>query len=267
MSSADLSWVSLERDGDIATLTLETPPANHWHEPALVAFYERVSVLAREDSPRCLIITGRAPSEGSSDDAWFSSGLEPGALQSEDSLVGANLARLFTQAFGALRRYPGVTLAALNGHGHNEGLALALSCDFRIASDVARFRFNAGSQGRLAFGGSTQLLPRLVGESWAKRMLLMETTLDAGQAQAIGLVDEVVAPSEVLAVTRDWAGQCLNQTPMASRAAKQLVEHARMRPLETGFAAEREWQANLYEAGEHRTSGQQATGNPNAGRE
>ncbi len=256
MASAHQTWFRLDGDRDIATLTLSTPPDNRWHEAALTEFNDQVNTLGRDESCRCLIITGQAGAGQAIADTWFSSGLPAEALEQDDSLLGANLARLFAQAFGALRRFPGVTLAAINGHAHNEGLAWALNCDFRIAGDQARFGFSAGSQGRLPFGGSTQLLPRLVGESWAKRLLLLQSTLDARQSQAIGLVDEVVASDQVLAEARSWAAQFLRQTPMAGRAAKQLIEHARMRPLETGFAAEREWQASLYEAGEHLTSDQ-----------
>ncbi|MDX1634879.1 MAG: enoyl-CoA hydratase-related protein [Marinobacter sp.] len=256
MPSTEQPWLRLETDGNTATLFLATGAGNPWHEAALLELNEQVTALARDERCRCLIITGQE--DARDEQAWFSSGLQTRALERDDPLLGANLARLFTQAFGALRRFPGVTLAAINGHAHNEGLAWALNCDFRIAGADAGFRFNAGSQGRVAFGGGTQLLPRLVGESWAKRLLLMEAALDARQALAIGLVDEVVPADEVMVTARAWAEQCLRQTPMAARAGKQLIEHARMRPLETGFAAEREWQAGLYEAGEHRNPGRPA---------
>lgn len=255
MPSTEQPWVRLETDNEIATLILDTPPDNHWHEAALLALNEQVTSLARDERCRCIILTGQQGPGGTATEQWFSSGLQAGALDREDPLLGANLARLFTQAFGALRRFPGVTLAAINAQAQNEGIVAALNCDFRVASSGASFQFTAGGQGRLPFGGGTQLLPRLVGESWAKRLLLMEPPLDAREAMAIGLVDEVVAPDQILATARAWAEQCLRQTPMASRAAKQLIEHARMRPLETGFAAEREWQANLFEAGDHRPSG------------
>lgn len=257
MPATEQACVRLETDSEIATLILDTGPDNPWHESALLELNEQVTALAREARYRCVIISANGD-VGSADRNWFSRGLQEGALDRDDPLLGANLARLFTQAFGALRRFPGVTLAAVNGHARDEGLALALNCDFRIASEGATFQFRAGSQGRVPFGGSTQLLPRLVGESWAKRLLLMEPTVDAAQALAIGLVDEVVAADQVMSTARARAEQCLRQTPMAARAGKQLIEHARMRPLETGFAAEREWQASLFEAGEHRIPGRPA---------
>ncbi|WP_404362183.1 enoyl-CoA hydratase-related protein [Marinobacter sp.] len=249
----------VDNQDSIAILRLDESPGNLWNEEILTEFNSQIMALARDSANRCLIITGKrnddSPAERNENDApesCFSLGLDPLALETEDPLTGANLSRLFAQAYGNLRRFPGVTIAAINGDAHNEGLSLALNCDFRLTSSLAVFRFSAGSQGLLPFGGSTQLLPRLVGEPWAKRMILMETPVSAEQALGIGLVDELTEPAEIINTAMVWAQALCRQTPMASRAGKQLIEHARMRPLETGFAAEREWQVQIMEGEDYR---------------
>ena len=240
------SSVTVVEAGPLATLTLSAPPRNGWREDTLIRFNDVVMALSRDNSCRCLIVTGGP----SGDDPWFSGGLEASELDG-DPLAGAALSRLFGQAFGTLRRFPGVTIAAINGHALNEGLAWALNCDFRIAARSSSFRYNAGSDGLLPLGGSTQLLPRLIGEPGAKRMILAEQPLNAAEALAAGLVDEVVSEDQLSERVDALATTLLRQSPMATRSAKQLIEHARMRPLETGFAAEREWQAQIIEGGDY----------------
>lgn len=245
----DEHQVTVTQEGAIATLRLANPPRHEWSETMLEQFHNHILALGREVNCRCLIIMAEESGEGRGN-AWFSAGLDPDILAIKDPLKGANLGRLFAQAFSALRRFPGVTLAAIAGDAHNEGVALALNCDFRVCADTARFQFTTGSAGRLAFGGGTQLLPRLVGESRAKRIILLEEPLDAQEALSIGLVDEVTAVGEVVLRATQWAKRAVRQSPRASRAAKQLIEHARMRPLETGFAAERDWLAQIIDSGD-----------------
>ncbi|MEX0604272.1 MAG: enoyl-CoA hydratase-related protein [Marinobacter sp.] len=239
--------VTLTQDGVVATLTLRNPPRHEWSEAMLEQFHSHIVALGRDARCRCLIITSTEPGEGR---GWFSAGLSPEVLAVQDPLKGANLGRLFSQAFSALRRFPGVTFAAITGDAHNEGVAVALNCDFRVCADTARFQFTAGSEGRLAYGGASQLLPRLIGESRAKRMMLLEETVNAQEALKLGLVDDVAEAGSVVNHTLNWAERVLRQSPRASRAAKQLIEHARMRPLETGFAAERDWLAQIIDSGD-----------------
>lgn len=252
MSAAEKAPVHLETLGELAIISLTGGPENRWCEASLVGFNDHIMTLTRENKVRTLIITGNAAEvAGDRSGPWFCGGLDTDAFNLGDPLAGANVARLFTQAFGNLRRFGGVTIAAINGHAHNEGLALALNCDFRLATGEAIFQLNAGSEGLLPFGGSTQLLPRLVGESWAKRMLLMEVPVSAAQARSLGLIDEVCdgeGKGDLMSTAEQWAAAVRRQSPMATRAGKQLVEHARMRPLETGFAAEREWQVHIMES-------------------
>lgn len=238
--------IRVSEAGPVATITVSALPENRWSESLLMQFNDAVMELGRDNAVRCLVITGA----GGTESAWFSAGLEPAALAG-DPLVGAALSRLFGQAFGALRRFPGVTIAAINGPALNEGVACALNCDFRLAVDTATFAFNAGSAGLLPMGGSTQLLPRLIGESPAKRMILAEQPMTADDALTAGLVDEVTRADQLESRVVALAAALLRQSPMATRGAKQLIEHARMRPLETGFAAERDWQTQIIEGGDY----------------
>lgn len=216
----------------IRVLVLEGSPEHRWCRPAIERLHLTLTALARERPRPALVVTG----EGSE---WFCGGTDNDALM-DAGVSHSQLARLYSQAFASLRRYPALTVAAINGHARDEGLALALSCDFRVATAQARFGFDAPRQGRMPMGGSTQLLPRLVGESVSKRMMLCALEWDGAEARAGGLVDEL-SPSPV-ATAVEWVALADGLNPEVVQGIRQLVEHARMRPLETGFAAERDWQ-------------------------
>lgn len=223
----------------VAVIDLALPEHNAWHAGALEAFALELTSQANTRKWRALIISG-------GEDSHFCSGT---AADADRSLVAlTRLARIYSQAFSALRRYPGLIVAAINGATSDEGLALALCCDFRVSSPAAEFGFSPMSRNRIPMGGSTQLLPRLVGESLAKRMMLCGHRLNAEQALACGLVDEVVASDQrqdLLTRSVALVAPSCDHDPVVVHGVRQLIEHARMRPLETGFAAERDWQATL----------------------
>lgn len=216
----------------IQILTLDAPPGNCWQSDGLEQLHEVLAGLARGERCPPLVITG-------SGSDWFCGGTLGSAL-TDARVPLSQLARLYSQAYATLRKYPALTVAAVNGQARDEGVALALSCDFRIASAGARFGFDAPRQGRFPMGGSTQLLPRLLGESVSKRMMLCGLEWDATQALDSGLVDDVAESPLAAAIELIARSEGLN--PLIVQGVRQLVEHARMRPLETGFAAERDWQ-------------------------
>lgn len=219
----------------IRVLMLDEPPEHRWCGETLEQLHRVLGELARETPCPSLVITG-------SGSGWFCGGTLDSAL-SDARVPLSQLARFYSQAYNTLRRYPALTVAAINGQARDEGVALALSCDFRVACDGARFGFDAPRQGRLPMGGSTQLLPRLLGESLSKRMMLCGLEWDSSQALSGGLVDELADDPVTAAVNLVTSAGGLD--PLVVQGVRQLVEHARMRPLETGFAAERDWQASL----------------------
>ena len=119
---------------------------------------------------------------------------------------------LFGEAFEALSAFRGVSIAAVNGYAMGGGLECALACDIRIAEEQAQMALPEAGVGLLPCAGGTQNLPWLVGEGWAKRMILCGERIDARTAERIGLVEEVVAKGQALD-----AALKLAEKPRASR--------------------------------------------------
>jgi len=134
--------------------------------------------------------------------------------------------------FSYLLEVPKPVIAAVNGVAAGGGLILALLSDLRIASRDASFTTVFLKRGLISEHGSSWLLPRLVGVSRALDLLWMSDRIDAGAARAIGLVDRVVAPEDLIDEARGYIERLAETSPPAAIAeTKRLV----YRHLGTGY--------------------------------
>jgi len=135
------------------------------------------------------------------------------------------------------------TIAAVNGHCLAAGLALALACDLRIASENATFGTMAAKRGIVAGGGQTQRLARYIPFGKAMELLLTGDRIDAREAHRIGLVNEVVPLGEALPRAIELARRIAANGPLAVRAMKRAAYEGGLEmPLREGLRLE----ARLY---------------------
>ena len=137
------------------------------------------------------------------------------------------MARIFGEAFETLSQFRGVSIAAINGYAMGGGLEVALACDIRIAETQAQMALPEAKVGLLPCAGGTQNLAWLVGEGWAKRMILCGERLTAEKALQIGLVEEVVASGTALEAALALAEKVAEQSPSAVTACKKLIQQGR----------------------------------------
>jgi 2-(1,2-epoxy-1,2-dihydrophenyl)acetyl-CoA isomerase len=119
------------------------------------------------------------------------------------------------------------TIAAVNGVAAGGGLALALACDIRIASDRARFSAIFARIAMPAMDGVAWLLPRVVGESRALELLYTAEIIDAQEADRIGLVSRVVEHDALLSEATDLARKIATNAPVAVQLSKSVVGRSR----------------------------------------
>jgi enoyl-CoA hydratase/carnithine racemase len=141
-----------------------------------------------------------------------------------------------------------VSIAAINGYAMGGGLECALACDLRIIEEQAQVALPEASVGLLPCAGGTQNLPRLVGEGWAKRMILLGERIDAQTALRIGLVEEVVPKGEAKARAIEWAQKTTKQSPTSVAACKRLVQATRSQSHATALVSEREAFVDLFDS-------------------
>ncbi|MEC9408704.1 MAG: enoyl-CoA hydratase [Abyssibacter sp.] len=226
-------------DGSVAVLTIDNPPANTWTLESLNALPDLLADLESDESIRALVVTGAG-------EKFFSAGAELRTFADGDVAIASEMARAFGFAFEALAECDLVTIAAINGYAMGGGLETALACDMRIAESHAQMALPEASVGLLPCAGGTQRLPWLVGEGWAKRMILCGERVDADTALDIGLVEEVVDSGEAVAVAQELASRVQKQAPGSVVACKRLIHAAERQPLQTALAMEREEFVELF---------------------
>jgi enoyl-CoA hydratase len=173
-----------------------------------------------------------------------------GADIQEMESLGPLEARAFAELGHALGRLIGEmqkpVIAAVNGYALGGGCELALACDLIYASEKAKFGQPEVNLGVMAGFGGTQRLTRRVGAARAMELLLTGNTVSAEEALAMGLVNAVVPPAELLPRARATAQKIGEKAPRAIAATKRAVRRAAELPLEQGNELERELFALLF---------------------
>lgn len=230
-------------DNHTCIITINNPPANTWTPESLKAMKALTDELSANKSIYAAIITGKG-------EKFFSAGADLKRFQGGDekSLVGAReFISAFGEAFEAWMNARFVTIAAINGYAMGGGLECALACDMRIAETHAQMALPEPAVGLLPAGCGTQNLPWLVGEGWAKRMILTSERVNAETALRIGLVEEVVEKGKSLEAAKAMAERVAGLSPKSVEFCKSLIHNARNGvPRGAGLSLERERFMDLF---------------------
>jgi enoyl-CoA hydratase/carnithine racemase len=237
MSYANLK---LEKRGHTALVWLSNPPAHTWTVDSLRDLKRLVEELDADRDIYALVITGEGVK-------FFSAGADLKQFADGDKAHARAAARRFGEAFETLSAFRGVSIAAINGYAMGGGLECALACDIRIAEEHAQMALPEAGVGLLPCAGGTQNLPWLVGEGWAKRMILCGERVDAATALRIGLVEQVVPSGGALEAALALAAASHKQSPSSVAACKKLIQGARANPLKQILPAERESFVDLFD--------------------
>lgn len=232
--------LQIERDGKIATVTLDRPERMNAISPEmgreLDAFWREFDADA-ELHVAILTGAGRA----------FCAGRDLVRDSAHDD-ERARARRSADDADGLGSWGPTSTnkpvIAAINGWCLAGGFALALSCDIRIMAEGARIGSMAPRRGLLPGGGQVQRLARYVPFGVALEILLRANHIEAHEAHRIGLANAVAAPDELLTTARAWAEEIASNAPLAVRAAKQAAYEGMLD--QSGFAAGMALESRLY---------------------
>ena len=185
--------LSRSEDG-VATITLDRSNKKNALSIALrEEVIDALDHLRSDDSVSCVVVTG----EGDT----FSAGFDLSEFAVDDQAFQRRLWDSSDRFHHALLRFPLPLVAAVNGPALAGGFDLAVLCDLRIASSSARFGHPERSFGDVVYGP----LHDLVGGAIARDLCLTGRTVDANEAHELGLVSRVVAPTELMAVTREIA--------------------------------------------------------------
>jgi enoyl-CoA hydratase len=213
--------VQLQRDGDVAIVTLDRPAKLNALTPPMLAALEAAARAFDGDAAiRVVVLTAAG-------DKAFCVGAD---IQEWAALEPLDMWRRWVkrghQVFDQWARLRQPVIAAINGHAFGGGLELALVADIRIAADAAQFALPEASIATCPGWSGTQRLVQLIGASRAKYLALSGKRLSAGEALANGLIHEVCPAGQLhdraLALAREMAAKA----PVALQLTKQLVNAA-----------------------------------------
>lgn len=156
---------------------------------------------------------------------------------------------LIQRTMRAIETLPQVVIAAINGSAWGGGFELALACDLRVMVESAQLRLTEVKLGIIPGAGGTQRLPRLIGKSKAKELILTAAPVTAQLGQQLGLIHRVVptdAGNELvddyhqalMSTVREWASEIATAAPLSLRQAKIAIDQGYDRDLESGLALE-----------------------------
>ena len=231
-------FVRVERDGAVATIRLDRPPANALSEAVSLQLWDAAREVETDDAVRAVVVWGgeRIFAAGADIKAMA----EFGPREIEPS-VGA-----LAGALRHLEAMPKPIVAAINGYALGGGLELAIACDFRFAAEDALLGVPEIRLGVIPGAGGTQRLPPLVGLAHARDLVFTGRQIRADEALAIGLVDRVAPPGDVYREALDRAAELAAGPSAAYRAAKLALHAAVTRPGNAGHDVERDAFKELF---------------------
>ena len=130
------------------------------------------------------------------------------------------------------------TIAAIDGYAVGGGFELALACDFRVATTRARMGCVEARVGMVITGGTSVLLPHLVGQGVAREIILLANIFEAAVAQRMGLLHRLVEPDRLDAEVQALTNTMLSRAPLSLRESKKLLNRPLEAALERAFQNE-----------------------------
>lgn len=238
---------AVSRDGSVVTVCMESASRMNGLTVAFLEEFRELAVDLREDGDvRAVVLTGS--------DGVYSVGADLGGLDG-DAGDGERMRRLASTLHGVvadLLRMRAPVVTAVNGVAAGGGFGLAVLGDVVLVSDEARLEYAYPRVGLTGDGGSTFLLPRLVGLRRAREIVLLDEPIGPERAVELGLATEVVSADELDARASELAGELAAGPTHAYGELKTLLLESFDRGLEAQLAAETDAIAGAARTGDYR---------------
>jgi len=231
--------VDVKRDGAIARVVMHRKGINAIAADLMQELGAAFTELGDDPDVRVVVL-------GSEYEKYFSVGADLTQLGTIDRSAPdagdqiATLMKGMNEHYNAIERCPKPVIAAINGHAQGGGSELALCCDFRIMVEDGRSKIGQteSSLGIIPGAGGTQRLPRLIGKARALRYIIESTRLSAREAEAVGWVDQAVAPEDFAAAVDQRAAKLAKAATFAIALIKDAVRRGYDLPLDEALEIE-----------------------------
>jgi enoyl-CoA hydratase len=217
VTALTLENVLYDKKGAIAYLTLNRPKVLNALSRRTWEDLRTAFEAARIDTEvRGIILTGAG-------DKAFIAGADISELAHLSAVEAEESSRYGQAVLDLIENLGKPVIAAVNGFALGGGCETAMACTIRISSENAKFGQPEVKLGLLPGGGGTQRMPRLVGKGRALQLILSGETISAQEAYRIGLVNEVVAPADLITRSEKILGQIFSNAPIAVKFSLEAV--------------------------------------------
>lgn len=226
-----MGTINYELHGHVATLTIQSAPANALSSKLLNALSEKLDIVEKEDKVKAIILKG----EG----RFFSAGAD---IKEFTSLQKASdyqeLSKYGQRLFDRIENFSIPVIAAIHGASLGGGLELAMACHIRIAAENAKFGLPELTLGIIPGFAGTQRLPQYVGTAKAYEMILSGELISAKEAHQYGLVNQVVSEEEVFEVAASMAAKIASKSKLSIERIMKLIPYSKVENFAQGAEAE-----------------------------
>ncbi len=250
--------ILIEQSGGVLTLTLNRPDAHNAITPDQRNFLAEEFARAGEDlSVRAVIFTATGKGFCTGADLRASRPEQvrpPGAPDRAILEVARGIKTGAQKLVAAILDCEKPVIAAVNGTAAGMGVHMAVACDLVIAAEGVRFIEVFVRRGLVPDAGGVYLLPRLIGPQKAKELMFFGDDVSAADAAAMGLVNRVVPPDELMVTARQWAERLAAQPTKSLTMSKMLMNRSFETSRQTMFEME-SWAQEVLMAGEDAEEG------------
>ncbi|MFM0174713.1 enoyl-CoA hydratase/isomerase family protein [Paraburkholderia sediminicola] len=231
--------IHLNFDNALAYVVLDRPQALNALNFAMLRELSDAFDAVEASDARALVITGVGPKA-------FCAGADIAELIDRDLIAEREGARFGQMTFAKLDRLRIPSIAVIHGYAFGGGLELALACTFRLATPSARVALPEIRLGLIPGYGGTQRLPRLIGEARALELVMSGRTVEAPEAERIGLVNELADADDPQAIGAAFASRFTGFSLCASRFAREAVSRGAGVDLQEGLRIEADLSTLAY---------------------
>ena len=236
----DFEQIRYEIKGGVATITLNRPEKlNAWTFRMEREWKQALAHAEKQEDVRVIVLTGAGRGFCAGADLSVLSDIQSGVFEvdeetitGEDVVAGTGVRDDFKKPYTFPLAIAKPIIAAVNGPAYGLGMVHALYCDLRFASDRATFATAFVHRGLIAEHGIAWLLPRLIGVERALDLLLSGRTIDAQEAERIGLVSRVIPHEELSDAVQVYAQNlATTSSPRSMAVIKRQVWESLMMEL------------------------------------
>ena len=211
-----MALVEVTKQGNVGIVTMNRPEALNALSSAVFAdLTAALDQVEQDDDVYVVIITGAGRA--------FVAGADIGEMANMNVEEGLAFSELGNSLLMRVDMFPKPTIAAVNGFALGGGCELSLACDIRIASEKAKFGQPEVGLGIIPGFGGTQRMARIIGTGAAMELIYTAETIDAKRAEAIGMVNHVVAPDELMDFALNLANKIAANAQVAIRTSKMAI--------------------------------------------